>query len=63
MTKAKKAPKPERWQTHVYLSADDFADLKKIADAESRSTTGQIEYFLRRAIADYKQTSGQREIR
>lgn len=51
--KVAKEPKPERWQTHVYLTADDFANLKKIADKESRSTTGQIEFFLRKSIASY----------
>ena len=54
MAKVNKEPKPERWQTHVYLSADDFVELKKIADRESRSTTMQIEYFLRQAIANYQ---------
>lgn len=45
--------KKERWQTHVYLTEDDFASLKMIADKESRSTTMQIEYFLRQAISAY----------
>lgn len=58
-TKAKKEPKATRWQTHVYLSEDDFVKLKKIAEAESRSTTMQIEYFLRQALAKYPLTSGQ----
>lgn len=57
MAKVKKEPKPERWQTHVYLSADDFVRLKQIADQESRSTTMQIEYFLRQAIANYLRAS------
>lgn len=45
--------KKDRWQTHVYLTEDDFLRLKQIAEKESRSTTMQIEYFLRQAIADY----------
>lgn len=57
--KVKKEPKATRWQTHVYLSEDDFMKLKKIAEAESRSTTMQIEYFLRQALAKYPLTSGQ----
>jgi hypothetical protein len=44
----------ERWQTHVYLTEEDFIALKEIADKESRSTTMQIEYFLRKAIAEHK---------
>ena len=54
MAKTKKEPKETRWQTHVYLTPDDFMRLKHIADTESRSMTGQIEYFLRRGIADYE---------
>jgi hypothetical protein len=45
-------------ETHVYLSSDDFVKLKQIADAESRSTTMQIEYFLRQAIGKYSVSSG-----
>ena len=48
--------KKERWQTHVYLSEDDFVRLKSIAEKESRSTTMQIEFFLRKAIANYQIT-------
>lgn len=58
MAKVKKQPKPERWQTHVYLTLDDALKLKQIADAESRSVTMQIEYFLRQAIANHKQSIG-----
>ena len=50
----KKEPKEARWQTHVYLNEGDFLRLKAIADKESRSTTMQIEYFLRKAIANYR---------
>lgn len=57
MSAVKKAPKSTRWQTHVYLSEDDFMKLKEIADKESRSTTMQIEYFLRKAIASYRAPS------
>jgi hypothetical protein len=46
-------PRKERWQTHVYLTEEKFVALKQIAEAESRSTTGQIEYFLNRAIEAY----------
>lgn len=56
--KVKKEPKPVRWQTHVYLSESDFMKLKRIADAESRSTTMQIEYFLRQALSKYVETKG-----
>lgn len=49
----KKEPKQQRWQTHVYLTVDDFMRLKEIADKESRSCTMQIEYFLRKALANY----------
>ena len=54
MARVKKEPKPERWQTHVYLSAEDLVRLKQVADQESRSVTSQIEYFLRQALAAYK---------
>jgi len=55
MSAVNKTPKPVRWQTHVYLSEGDFMRLKEIADKESRSTTMQIEYFLRKAIASYQE--------
>jgi hypothetical protein len=45
--------KKYRWQTHVYLCEDDFVRLREIAEKESRSTTMQIEFFLRKAIAEY----------
>lgn len=48
----------ERWQTHVYLSEEDFVALKEIADKESRSTTMQIEFFLRQALYEYRLVNG-----
>jgi hypothetical protein len=48
----------ERWQTHVYLTEDKFLELKRIAEQESRSTTGQIEYFLNRSIEAYANEKG-----
>ena len=54
------AKKSDRWQTHVYLSEDDFLRLREIAEKESRSTTMQIEYFLRQAIASYARAPHER---
>ena len=55
--RAKKPPreKPEpKWQTHVYLSEADFLLLKEVADKESRSTTMQIQHFIREGLAKHK---------
>jgi hypothetical protein len=50
MTKPPKPPKEERWQTHVYLSPADFKRLAEIAERESRSVTGQIQYYIRQGL-------------
>jgi hypothetical protein len=49
----KEASEP-RWQTHVYLSEADYAQLKQLADSESRSVTMQIQHFIRQGIAKTK---------
>ncbi len=51
--KERKQPQP-KWQTHVYLDEIDFALLKEVAERESRSTTMQIQHFIREGLAKHK---------
>lgn len=50
--KARKKAEP-KWQTHVYLNEVEFKRLVEVADEQCRSTTSQIEYFIRRGLAAY----------
>lgn len=48
----KTAKKPEkRWDTHVYLGADDRAALEVMAKREDRSITKLITLILRKHLA------------
>jgi hypothetical protein len=51
MKKSVKKPAKTRWQTHVYLDADDRAALEALAKRESRSVTAQITVFVRLGLA------------
>ena len=54
VVKPRKEAQEPRWQTHVYLSEDDYAALKAVADRESRSMTMQIQHFIRMGIQGSK---------
>lgn len=48
-------PKPksqseETHQTHIYLSKEDHAALKRRAVSEARSVNGQILHYVRRGL-------------
>ncbi len=53
--KKEKKPVKPKWQTHVYLDEIDFTLLKEIAERESRSTTMQIQHFIREGLAKHRQ--------
>ncbi len=50
---AKKKAKEPRWETHVYLTEQDYNLVKQIADEESRSVTMQIQHFIRTGLRVY----------
>lgn len=52
--KPPKVAKEPRWQTHVYLNEVDFKLLAEVSEKESRSTTMQIQHFIREGLAKYR---------
>jgi hypothetical protein len=50
MAKTKK-PDPKK-QTHIYLDAEMWSELERMARAENRSVTGQIRALIKEAIKD-----------
>lgn len=56
MTERAKKPrkvKEPKWQTHVYLSELDYKRLVIVSGDQCRSTTSQVEYFIRRGLDAY----------
>lgn len=52
MTKPRKTKEP-KWQTHVYLSAEQHKRLLQVAAEQCRSVTSQVEHFIRRGLDAY----------
>lgn len=44
------AKKIEAFESHIRLPAEDHAALRKVADRDARSVTGQIIYYVRRGL-------------
>ena len=40
--------------TQIRIDATLYAEIREIADRESRSINSQIEHFLKRAVSQYK---------
>lgn len=53
MKKPSKKAKEPKWQTHVYLTDSQYKHLLQVSEEQCRSTTSQIEYFIRRGLDAY----------